>query len=250
MPRAAVDKNQLFTFVNGLNTEASGLTFPENSVVDADNIRIDRDGSANRRLGLDYEDSYVLSTETVSSINLASVGVSFHDWPAVNNNGNINFFVIQVGNELWVYNKDASPISNGYLTTVDISAYNITAFAPGKVLVTLRVDMDSSVQNGHLFMTAIGSEPLVLEYDDINEELLVSTLELQIRDFDGVDDDLEVDERPATLSAAHEYNLMNQGWIETKDSGVNAGPQNPQRGPSSTTSRSYVLRQTITGVSL
>ena len=126
MPRAGVDKSQLFTFINGLNTESTGLTFPENSLVDGDNIRVDRDGVAKRRLGIDYEDSYVLSTETVSSINLTNVGVSFHDWPAVNNNGNINFFVVQVGNELWVYNKDASPISNGYLTTVDISAYNIT----------------------------------------------------------------------------------------------------------------------------
>jgi hypothetical protein len=39
-----------------------------------------------------------------------------------------------------------------------------------------------------------------------------------IRDFEGLDDELAVDEEPSTLSAEHHYNLKNQGWVPTTPS--------------------------------
>ena len=36
---------------------------------------------------------------------------------------------------------------------------------------------------------------------------------IQVRDFEGVDDDLGNDEEPFTLSKEHHYNLLNQGWM-------------------------------------
>jgi hypothetical protein len=34
-----------------------------------------------------------------------------------------------------------------------------------------------------------------------------------MRDFDGVNDGLAIDQEPSTLSKEHHYNLMNQGWV-------------------------------------
>jgi hypothetical protein len=46
----------------------------------------------------------------------------------------------------------------------------------------------------------------------------ISTTELTVyvRDFDGLDDGLAIDNKPATLSDSHNYNLRNQGWDSTK----------------------------------
>ena len=43
------------TFVGGLVTEASPLTFPENASIDEANFELNKDGSRVRRLGMDYE---------------------------------------------------------------------------------------------------------------------------------------------------------------------------------------------------
>ncbi len=43
------------TFVGGLVTEASPLTFPENASLDESNFVLKRDGSRQRRKGLEYE---------------------------------------------------------------------------------------------------------------------------------------------------------------------------------------------------
>ncbi len=54
MARAAKDKAYR-TFVNGFITEATGLTFPENSCRDIDNCDIELKGTLRRRLGLNEE---------------------------------------------------------------------------------------------------------------------------------------------------------------------------------------------------
>ena len=41
-------------------------------------------------------------------------------------------------------------------------------------------------------------------------------ISIEIRDFLGVKDNLAVDEQPSSLSIAHEYNLLNQGWRSSK----------------------------------
>lgn len=58
MPRAASEK-QYIPFVKGLITEASALTFPEGATVDEDNFVINRDGSRQRRLGLEIDEDAI-----------------------------------------------------------------------------------------------------------------------------------------------------------------------------------------------
>ena len=48
------------TFVKGLITEASPLTYPENASIDEDNMILYRKGNRSRRLGIDFESGYSL----------------------------------------------------------------------------------------------------------------------------------------------------------------------------------------------
>lgn len=58
-------KAEVNSFVKGLITEASALTFPENASLDEDNFVLKRDGSRQRRLGMDLEEDYkTVSTST------------------------------------------------------------------------------------------------------------------------------------------------------------------------------------------
>ena len=54
MARAAVDKPYV-NFSNGLVTEVTKLSYPENSLLDVENMDIDIDGSVRRRLGIEPE---------------------------------------------------------------------------------------------------------------------------------------------------------------------------------------------------
>jgi hypothetical protein len=51
MPVSGV--KQYNTFVKGLVTEAGPLTYPENASLDEENFVLNRDGSRQRRLGMD-----------------------------------------------------------------------------------------------------------------------------------------------------------------------------------------------------
>ena len=48
------------TFVKGMITEASPLTYPEDASYDEDNMILYRKGNRSRRLGINFEDNYVL----------------------------------------------------------------------------------------------------------------------------------------------------------------------------------------------
>jgi len=100
MPAAKGSKTY-FTFVKGIVTEASPLIFPENASIDEDNFVLNRDGSRQRRLGVDYEDDYVLkdSGSTYANLDTAAYGVT--KWNNVNNDPTLQFGVIQIGTELW-----------------------------------------------------------------------------------------------------------------------------------------------------
>ena len=65
MAQAEINREYL-TFVKGLITEASALSFPENASIDEDNFVLNRDGSRQRRLGFDYEESAVHTDTSIA----------------------------------------------------------------------------------------------------------------------------------------------------------------------------------------
>jgi len=197
-------ERQFNTFIKGLITEASPLTFPENASIAEDNFVLNTDGTRSRRLGIDYEIGYVLKNTGLSPAVLKQSRVSFHRWDTPGGDPNLSIGIIRVGPNLWFIDllKD-SPSSSflneglpmpllglGQLSEVEMSLVN-------NYLVVVSRDLDS---------------PIILSYDQISGEIFQEESPLQVRDIWGVDDGLSDSERPSTLSSTHHYNLLNQGW--------------------------------------
>lgn len=192
-------KKEYNTFVKGIITEAGPLTFPENAAIDIENVVLNREGSLQRRLGMNFEDDFVLRNVTV----LPTDAVASYRWYNVNNDPDLQFAVVQVGQTLFVF--DASQVS---VSANLIGSLSIATYTDGTTPI--------QVASGHgVFFIAGGkTSPAYLRYS--GGSLTLTGITINIRDFFGVDDGLAVDNQPATLSVAHNYNLLNQGWDTTK----------------------------------
>lgn len=191
------------SFVKGLITEVSPLSFPEQASLDEVNFKLKHDGTRERRLGLDYENGYTVTTTSLSASNLATATQSAFRWPNPNGSTSVDIGVIQLGRFLYFINLlDASPstaVLNGG-SPIDTTLDNESRF-------------EFAVLNNYLI--AINPnllQPYLVSYNDVTDVISYETAAILIRDLYGVDDDLRVDERPTVLSEKHKYNLRNQGW--------------------------------------
>lgn len=197
MPRFNVDKAYQ-NFVNGFVTEATGLTFPENTCRDIDNCDIEAKGGIRRRLGLNeevngeflgpYFDSVVpdatisvyprggqyavapTGNETCTRDELA---ITAHYWPFPSGRTDLNFIVFQVGNYLIIRDWDADIVSSyaAIIDSVDPSSVVLRIDEHDGVLYnTNHVDaskkpLQSTVGLGRLWFTGTQTVPFYLEYD-------------------------------------------------------------------------------------
>jgi hypothetical protein len=213
-------------FVKGLITEANPLTYPEGSSKDELNFVLNRDGSRQRRLGMDYEEKYTLSS-VIPTVTVDTGALSIHEWHNAGGDGNTNFAVIQIGDTLYFHGLNGESISAEAKTfTVDLNTFSTgysTNFG-GSVIAT-------STGRGTLFVVSKDTEPFYIEYDQNTDTISTTQITIEVRDFDGVlstesavalTDDLTT--TPTVLDRSHEYNLKNQGW----DTGVlsSTGPTN------------------------
>lgn len=208
MPQAKA--NKLYrTFLKGLVTEASPLTFPPDTSYDEDNCLLFMAGNRSRRLGMAYEDDYAISTVYVAETDTATAPIIEYVWRNVNNIEGLDFLVVQQRATLFFYDCSGSPISQNIKSfSVDLSAYYVAGYnAPEDV----PVQMHSG--KGYLFVVSSAIEPLLIEYSQLTDTITTQSIEILIRDFDGVEDSLAIDEEIASLSSEHKYNLQNQGWI-------------------------------------
>lgn len=196
-------------FTKGLITEAEALTFPENASLDELNCIPTIKGNRQRRLGIDYETDYSLSSNTFDSNDIGNKEVSTHTWEAVGGNGNLNFLVVQIGEILYFHDLAQSSISAGEKTfTVDLNDY----LTSGQSNVgTDKVSIASG--KGICFVVSKKIEPFYITYDPLTDTISTIEITVEIRDFNGLNDNLRVNENPSSLSKEHEYNLKNQGWI-------------------------------------
>lgn len=215
MPRAEANKTYQ-TFVKGLITEAGPLTFPENASVDDLNCELFSLGNRKRRLGVDYESNFSLSTQTVSNFNTERYGINTFSWTTVAGDGNRNFLVVQMGPTLYFYDQGVTPLSNGQKSfTVDLTTFT----APGATNVgNSLVQADSG--KGFLFVVGEKIESFYIEYDPNTDTITTTQINIEIRDFEGLDDGLDPEEEPTTLSDEHSYNLKNQGWNPPNEGGT------------------------------
>jgi len=198
---------QQFNFSQGKITEATPLTFPENAALELDNMDLRKDGSVRRRLGVDYEVNYDTDDFQFSKTSFEDAGVNNFLWKSVGGVGGRDFAVVQIGFNLYFFDGTADSFSANKIisTPLDISSYALPGALGEK-------ELGFSSGNGYLFVVGEEIEPIYVEYDETGPSFSTTQISIKIRDFDGVEDALDIDERPTFLLPAHRYNLRNQGW--------------------------------------
>lgn len=208
---------QINTFVKGLVTEASPLSFPPNTCLDVLNFKLQKDGTNFRRLGLDFEDNYLLTATGYSSDVLATARKAFYRWQLPNGNALVDIGVVQIGSLFWFLNlyaenPSASILNGGSPVDAGVDPSSRFSFA--------------TINNYLLVVSNNLPDPYLVTYNGDTDTITFDTSPIMVRDWWGVDDSIAVDYRPTTLSQEHKYNLLNQGWsndiVTTCGAGVNA----------------------------
>lgn len=204
---AVAEQTKLFVnFTGGLNTDFTRLNFPENAAQDLDNFDLFRTGEIKRRLGVEFETSSVLSDQDFAPSAISTNAMSMHEWRAVNSKGDQNFLGVQVGPTMVFHDLGIDPISTAVIGSIDLEPFAKGNGVPGDSL------MDSSFGEGLMILTNPNMQPVQVEFDEDTSTFIVTAITIEIRDFEGVDDGLNPEDHPTTLSNDHKYNLRNQGW--------------------------------------
>lgn len=201
MPQQAANK-EFNTFVKGIITEASPLTFPENASIDEQNFVLNRDGSRQRRLGIDYESESSLIDSGLDASDFKDIGISTHLWQNINEDPTLSFYIVQISKDLYFFDALRSPSSNFPKNGGNI----ITLPGDGNL------KWQSTSLGGRVVFVTGDNDIFTLEYDEGTDTISFVRSGLLTRDVWGIDDGLFTDERPRTLSDTHRYNLLNQGW--------------------------------------
>jgi hypothetical protein len=175
------------SFVKGLVTEASELTFPEGALVDGENFVLKRDGSLERRLGIDYENLYTKVATGLTEAQLAEGRSAFYRWNSPSGDSSLSIGVIRIYNRFWFVdlltsNPSTNLLNNGQyievpgLTTSDVQFANLN-----NQLIIVSQDLPS---------------PLVFTYNTDTKNITTSNISIKIRDLFGVNDGLDPDVRP------------------------------------------------------
>ena len=191
------------SFIKGLVTEANELTFPDNASIDEQNFVLKRDGSRARRLGIDYEELYNKTATGLTVTDIKEGRQSFHIWNNPGGDTTVSLGIVRIKNRLWFLNMlSTTPSANkknsgNYITIAGLS----------------NAEIDVSVINNKCVIVSDDlTDPVLLTYNPSTDVVSQTTIDVKVRDIWGVDDGLDVNERPASLSNTHKYNLRNQGW--------------------------------------
>lgn len=192
-------------FVQGLNTETSDLNDQGAFTSDELNCTIYSENIRGRRFGFDIErdGQYKASGKT---------GRSFRGffWKNVGRTPT-DFIVYQVDDKLFFYRATSKPFSESPISSsVDLTKYitDVDQFYANPVNF-------STSGLGKLMVVSKYMNPIMVSYDFGTNTLSVEELRLKIRDIEGVQDGLAVDEQYSTSlteNKYHTYNLYNQGW--------------------------------------
>jgi hypothetical protein len=182
MPRQATRKN-VITFVGGLNTEASPLSYPENTAKEIQNVDLYRDGSLRRRRGLEYETSYEMSSNSFTEEQISTYAITNHKWESVQGDDSLNFLVLQVGHYLYFHKLGSDSISGTYLGKIDLTPLRISDTYDHTSPIS------AAAGKGKLFIVSRGISPAYIQYDQDTGLFQGVKLTLKIRDLDGIPED-------------------------------------------------------------
>ena len=194
-------------FSKGLHTESSAFKFPKDAFRDVDNIVLEDTGVSRRRYGMDYESGYTVTSTGLSEIEMRQAELTTFLWDRVNNDASITLGLIQIKSKLFVTNLNEASPSSAVLYTLDMNA-TMGGFNGETPLSYAALD-------GHLIVTA-KSLPNTYRLNWTGSALTVAVLPINIRDRFGVYENVDVRDRPTTLTDTHKYNLYNRGWTQVE----------------------------------
>ena len=203
-PLVSLEQN----FVGGLKTEFSALNFPENACIDADNSVFSILGTVDRRGGFNFETNYQLNTIASPS----SVAINDYKWNNVGGDGTTQIIAQQVGGTLYFYLVSSATTTNPLSHQLLASTVNISSFVASGGSFDPTIEVTYADGNGYLFIFHPNCDPFYCTYNSSGQIITASVITLQVRDFLGLNDGLDKNTRPITLSPEHNYNLINQGW--------------------------------------
>lgn len=207
------------TFIRGLITEASPLSYPPDASYDEDNCMLFQKGSRTRRLGIDYDPSSVLYTLSgITAANIDENAISGFVWNNPGNNIGLSYYVLQVGLNLFFFNLNTEPVT--LLAT--IGGKDLTSFAIGTTAAAAASKLQFTAGQGVLFCAGSQYEPFMVQLTSPGVSVSLTRIYVQVRDLDGVNDSLDSETEPSSLTNPHKYNLYNQGWCRSDPSGATA----------------------------
>ena len=200
-----LQRAEIKTFSGGLKTEAPKLQFPENASQDELNFDIGLDGSRFRRLGFDFEEGGLPVDTGFPWESVTSVAQSSYLWEQVAGIGGKQFLVIQLGNNLYFFDPNATLVSS-------VSPLRVTV--PG---VDSKTRLGIASVEGMLVLVSGVANINVVSYNATTNTMSVSQGHIKIRDVYGLQETIDTryeDENDyrGPLNWQHYYNLYNQGW--------------------------------------
>lgn len=197
-------KFQINNFTGGLVTDFHPLNQPDNTTTDELNCAILKNGSRRRRRGFATS---TLSDYDWTTTSLQPIYIDTYLWENVNNLGNLDFTVLQIGNLLYLYdNGDNLSFSSRKTSVVDLNDFK----APGAGAVA-NYPISVASGKGALFVTGQKVNPFYMSYNNETGALTTTSLTIQIRDFE-LQDTTDPETSTASLSVGRKYDLFNQGW--------------------------------------
>lgn len=206
-------------FNQGLKTEYTGLNFPENAAFDTENCVFNRIGNTTRRPGINYELNHVAVVTTPAIPTGGAINTYY--WKNVGGDGTTQVLVAQHKDKLFFYKASAAtianPLSTQLLGNTGTAIVDISSFVATGGTYDNTKECQFSDGNGYLFVVHPSCDPFYVVYtfgspDTVSGKLIT----IKIRDFTGfVENSVEDNYRPPALSVEHQYNLQNQGWINS-----------------------------------
>ena len=184
---------ELRDFSKGIVSNSNIINAEDFSIRNMSNFLINKDKSLSRRFGLETSNEFSVPTTLTNSGNIFL-------WEKNSVYVKATIVCVQYGS--YLYFLDAN--SKEFLGSTTI---------PSSYLTQNEVFGMASI-NGYLVVVSGGSYIYVVDYD--GESFTKESHKGYIRDLYGVDDGLisgtDISTRPSSLSDAHKYNLLNQGF--------------------------------------
>ena len=217
MPRQQYQQTARNTFTKGLLTEFSELSFPNEASIDELNCSLFKAGNRSRRLGVEYEENYVLSSETYTEETLFGT----HRWTNVGEKSDTEFLVVQAGSTLRFYQRGEGALSDSEVPTSDSDSspyiVDLSTYEKASGLGAAASHVEVASINGRLIVVSPQIEAFYIERDTSDNSFSESLIDFKIRDFKYLSDKLDLVEEAATpVSVEREYDTKNCGWVGEK----------------------------------